>query len=229
MCPVVCGDGIALTEHGLQDFIEIHCIYWSQWIITKPLSGSRPVWKLNCKAQVLGCRVHYCNFRAYFTPCSCHLKSDGKDKPKIHFPLFRKQCCIAYFINRLKWLPICNKCCSSCVHDFSNTSLELCQINTPNVLPTAQREWCCLILDHLVWNFISTLPFKVTSQGYYDYIFLCKSQWTWSGENLYKLENKMIHVYWCGLFLYVTTVLSFLLCLSLSVCNMKIIMPFSSP
>ena len=93
------------------------------------------------------------NFWACFKPCSCHLKSDGEDMPEIHFSLFRKQCCLAYFINRLEWLPICNKCCSSCVHDFSNTSLEPCQINTPNVFPTAEREWCCLFMNCLAWSF----------------------------------------------------------------------------
>lgn len=148
------------TEHRRQGFIEIYCVLWSQWIITKPLSGSRPMWKLNCEARGLGGGVHYRNFWASFRPCSCHLKSDGRDKPKIHFSLFRKQCCTAYFINRLEWLPICNKCCSSCIQDFSNTSLELCQINTPNVLPTAPREWCCLILDRLVWDPYLNFTFK---------------------------------------------------------------------
>ena len=123
-----------------------------QWINTKPLSVFWPMWMLNCKAQGLDQRVHYCNFWACFKPCSCHLKSDGEDMPESHFSLFRKQCCLAYFINRLEWLPICNKCCSSCVHDFSNTSLEPCQINTPNVFPTAERDWCYLFINRLAWS-----------------------------------------------------------------------------
>lgn len=123
------------------------------------------MWKLNGKAQVLGWRVHYCHFRACFESCSCRFKSDGEDMPKIHFSLFRKQCCLAYFINRLEWLPIRNKCRSSCVHDFSNTSLERCQNNTPNVFPTAERQRCCLILNGFVWILILTLPFKVASGG----------------------------------------------------------------